>query len=112
VITALLVRWSGGHLEVDAGDYEGVREEAFFKAGDSQYPEDAVELATAVLEGLGGENESIDVTFEGAFVAAVGDTLIAPDVNGSARTWRVVGIDYSHDREGNVTRKPTLEIIG
>lgn len=112
-VSALLVRWAGGHIEVeDPNAYSpGVREEGFLRAGDSQYPEDARELAEAVLVNMADRDEKLAVTVEGALTAIVGDTLTAPDSTGSAATWRVVGITYSRDREGNVVRTPLLELV-
>lgn len=113
MINALLVRWAGGWFDVeDPSAYSGPeREEGFFKAGDSQYLEDATELAEAVLAHTAARNEEIDVTVEGPLTAVVGDTLTAPDSTGAAATWRVVAVTYSHDKEGNVVRSPELEIV-
>jgi hypothetical protein len=112
-ITALLVRWSGGHIEVeDPNAYSpGVREEGFLRAGDSQYAADARELAEAILVHMADREERITAAVEGAFTAVVGDTLTAPDSTGSSQTWRVVGISYSTDEEGNVIRTPRLELV-
>ncbi len=111
--TALLVRWSGGHIEVeDPNAYSpGVREEGFLRAGDSQYAIDAQHLADAILANMAGRDEQITTAVEGAFPAVEGDTLTAPDSTGAAQTWRVVGTTFSHDREGNVIRTPMLELV-
>lgn len=111
--TALLVRWASGYIEVeDPNAYSpGVREEGFLKVGDSQYPEEARELAEAILARMAGRDEQITTSVEGALAAEVGDTLTAPDSAGAAQTWRVIGIAYSHDTEGYVVRTPILELV-
>ncbi len=112
-VTALLVRWAGGHIEVeDPNAYSpGVREEGFLRAGDSQYAADARELAEAILLNMADRDERITAAVEGTFTAEVGDTLTAPDSTGAAMTWRVIGITYDEDREGYVTRVPLLELV-
>lgn len=108
--TALLVRWSGGFIEVTQPGAT-VREEGFFSAGTAVFAADAIELAEAVLDRVAQRDEKITVTVEGAFPAAIGQTLTAPDSTGAMVTWRVVGIAYTHDREGNVIRSPQLELV-
>lgn len=108
--TALLVRWAQGHLEI-AQPGATVREEGFLKAGSSQSAEDATELATALLDRVAEREESITVAVEGAFTGAIGATLTAPDLDGNAATWRIIGINYTQDDDGNVTRVPVLELV-
>lgn len=108
--TALLVRWAQGYLELAAVG-AAVREEGFLKAGSSQSSEDATELAQALLDRVAEREETITVAVEGAFAAVIGDTLTAPDLDGNAATWRVVGINYTADEEGHVTRVPILELV-
>ena len=112
-ITALLVRWAGGHIEVeDPNAYSpGVREEGCLRAGDSQYAADARELAEAILIRMADRDERITAAVEGAFSPQIGDTLTAPDSTGTASTWRVVGVTYGHDEEGNVIRTPRLVLV-
>lgn len=113
MITALLTRWAGGHLDVvDLSVYgDGVREEGFFRAGDSQYTADAEELAAAILARMAGRDEKLQIAWEGAFTGTIGDTLTAPDSAGTPASWRVVAINYTHDREGNVLRVPLVELV-
>lgn len=108
--TALLVRWLHGHTEVEQAGAT-VREEGFLRAGDSEYLEDATEMGQAVLDELSEVPEKIRITVEGGFAVTVGQTVSAVDSTGTSRTWRVVGITFSHDPEGNVVRSPVLELV-
>lgn len=108
--TALLVRWAQGYFQI-AQPGATVREEGYLKAGSSQSAEDATELATALLDRVAEREESITAAVEGAFTGAIGATLIAPDLEGNAATWRIVGVNYTQDDEGHVTRVPILELV-
>lgn len=117
VTNALLVRWSGGWLEVE--DAPSVtahgRHEDYLSAGDADSEAEAERIALGLLARLAWPSEEITVELEPTGVSdrpyvhfETGDTVIAPDSEGNATTWRVKGFTVTEDGEGNARYVPEL----
>ena len=118
---AFLIRWSAGWLErIDAtaiGTANAGRHEDFLSAGQADSTAEALRLADSLLATfaqaqaeatMGLEPAGSDVPYVNL---NVGDTLTAPDENGTAVAYRCVGFVVGEDDNGYAIFIPQMERV-
>ncbi len=118
VTNVYLVRWSQGWIEVThpASIAAHGRREEFFSAGNANSQEEAIRLATILLDENAVEKDiqSIDIEPTGAGDVpyddyTVGDTVTSPDKTGTGVSKRVSRIAVSCDNEGRAFYRQEFE---
>ncbi len=106
MITALLVRWSGGWLEVtDAPGIEAYgRREALIGLGAVQSTAEAERVARQQLAIYATPRTAIQVApVDTATVPLLGDRVTVPDIDGTPVLERVMSRTFTEDDDGLVT---------
>lgn len=119
VVTALLVRWQGGFMErTDTGSVTSWgRKEGFLQLGNIANEGEVDRVCTAVfgfqseprvatvlsIEPQATDPDGVDHHDEPYVDFGVGDTITAPDVDGTASVQRVVALTVAEDNDGEVT---------
>lgn len=111
LVTAYLVRWADGYIEVSGA---GTRREALLQLGNAPSTAEATRIATALLGRTSTADEDISAVMEPVAADvpysdfAIGDTVTVPGPTGAIVTRRVVGFAVTEDAEGFAIFVPEL----